>query len=103
MGRSFLFCMAAASCSLLPMKTDAATPPPDINDVLRAHEKELLALPEVRGVYVGLCSEKCEELCLHVMLARESAAARQALPKSLGGYLLVAEVTGDIRPVRGGK
>ena len=34
------------------------------------------------------------------MLSRETPATERALPKSLEGYPVVAEVTGEVRPLR---
>ena len=45
------------------------SPARDINDVLRAHDKELLAIPGVVGVYVAVL-EDGKTPCLKVMLAQ---------------------------------
>jgi hypothetical protein len=79
-------------------QTNSATPRRDINDVLRAHDKELLAIPGVVGVYVGLL-EDGKTPCLKVMLAQKSAVTERALPKSLEGYPVLSEVTGEVRPL----
>ena len=71
----------------------------DIGEVLRAHDQELLKLPNVVGVYVGLLADE-KTPCLKVMLSRETPATERALPKSLEGYPVVAEVTGEVRPLR---
>jgi hypothetical protein len=75
------------------------SPKRDINDVLRAHDKELLAVPGVVGVFVGLL-EDGKTPCLKVMLAQKSAETERAIPKMLEGYPVVVEVTGEIRPLR---
>ena len=72
--------------------------PRDINDVLRAHDKQLLAIPGVVGVYVGALSDG-KTPCLKVMLARESDDLKAAIPKTIEGYPVVTEVTGEIRPL----
>ena len=71
----------------------------DIGEVLRAHDQELLKLPNVVGVYVGRMADE-KTPCLKVMLSRETPATERALPKSLEGYPVVAEVTGEVRPLR---
>ena len=76
----------------------SATPRRDINDVLRAHDKELLAIPGVVGVYVAAL-EDGKTPCLKVMLAQKSAETERAIPKTLEGYPVVVEVTGEIRPL----
>ena len=75
-----------------------ASPRPDINNVLRAHDKELLAIPGVVGVYVSVL-EDGKTPCLKVMLAQKSAETEGALPKTLEGYPVVVEVTGELRPL----
>jgi hypothetical protein len=79
-------------------QTNSATPRRDINDVLRAHDKELLAIPGVVGVYVGLLDDG-KTPCLKVMLAQKSAETERALPKTLEGYPVLSEVTGEVRPL----
>lgn len=74
------------------------SPKRDINDVLRAHDKELLAVPGVVGVFVGLL-EDGKTPCLKVMLAQKSPEVERAIPKMLEGYPVVVEVTGEIRPL----
>ena len=71
---------------------------PDINAVLRAHDKQLLAVPGVVGVYVGLLADG-KTPCLKVMLAKKSAKAERAIPKNIDGFPVVIEITGEIRPL----
>ena len=70
----------------------------DINAVLRDHDKELLLIKNVVGVYVGLENDG-RTPCLHVMLARDSSEARQAIPSQIEGYKVLVEITGEIRPL----
>lgn len=79
-------------------QNNSPSPKRDINAVLRDHDKELLAIPGVVGVYVGLL-EDGKTPCLKVMLARKTAEAERAIPKTLEGYPVVSEVTGEIRPM----
>jgi hypothetical protein len=74
------------------------SPSRDINDVLRAHDKELLAIPGVVGVYVAVLDDG-KTPCLKVLLAQKSAETERALPKTLEGYPVVPEVTGEIHPL----
>ncbi|HSV63489.1 MAG TPA: hypothetical protein VLH83_09115 [Chthoniobacterales bacterium] len=77
---------------------NSATPKRDVNDVLRAHDKELLAIPGVVGVYVGVL-ENGKTPCLKVMLAQKTPETERAVPRTLEGYPVVIEVTGEIRPL----
>ena len=71
------------------------SPKRDINVVLAAHDKGLLAIPGVVGVYVGTLEDR-RTPCLRVMVARKTAESRN-VPQSIEGYPIVIEVTGEIR------
>jgi hypothetical protein len=67
----------------------------DINAVLAAHDKELLAIPDVVSVYVGT-TEDGRTLCLKVMLARKNPESERKIPRMIEGYRVVTEVTGNV-------
>jgi hypothetical protein len=73
----------------------SASPKRDINAVLAAHDKELLAIPGVVGVYVGTLEDR-HAPCLKVMVAHKTDSQR-AIPRTIEGYPVVIEVTGEIR------
>src|SRR3954465_10081139 len=85
-------------CGELMAQNNSPSPKRDINAVLREHDKELLAIPGVVGVYVALL-EDGKTPCFKVMLAKPSPETERALPKTLEGYPVVPEVTGEIRPL----
>jgi hypothetical protein len=74
------------------------SPARDINAVLSAHDKELLAIHGVVGVCVGVL-EDGKTPCLKVMLAEKSAEAERAIPRNIEGFPVVIEVSGEIRPL----
>ncbi len=74
------------------------SPSSEINEVLRRHEQELMALPGVVGIYVGLLPDGKTQ-CLKVMLSKGDKATLARLPKSLDGFRVQPEVTGVIRPM----
>ena len=74
-------------------------PKRDINAVLGDHDKELMAIPGVVGVYVGL-QEDQKTSCLRVMAVKRTKDLQRALPKSLEGYKVELEETGNIRPMQ---
>jgi hypothetical protein len=69
-----------------------------VNEVLAAHDEQMMAIPGVVGVYVGLLEDD-QTSCLRVMVAKKAAELQQALPESLEGYPVVLEETGVIRPL----
>lgn len=79
---------------------DSPAPKRDINAVLRAHDQELMAIPNVVGVYVGVLDDG-KTPCLKVMLSKESSETERAIPRAIEGYSVVTEITGEIRPLDG--
>jgi hypothetical protein len=79
-------------------QSNSPGPKRDINAVLRDHDKELMAIPNVVGVYVGVLNDG-KTPCLKVMIARKSAVTEQAIPRSIEGFRVITEVTGEIRPL----
>ncbi len=72
---------------------------PDINAVLRAHDKELMAIAGVVGVYVGLLDDN-KTSCLKVMVIKRTPEIERKIPKSLEGYPVLLDETGVIRPMQ---
>ena len=70
----------------------------DINAVLRDHDKELLAIPGVVGVYVGLLPDG-KTHCFKVMVLKETDDLKRRIPKTLEGYAVLIEESGVIRPL----
>ena len=70
----------------------------DINVVLKEHEKELLAIPGVVGVYVGLLSDD-RTLCMKVMVTKETDELKMRIPKSIEGHSVLIEESGVIQPL----
>ncbi len=58
-----------------------------------------MRVPNVVGTYVGLCADG-KALCIHVMLSRDTRETRSALPKTIAGYGVVVDVSGEIRPLK---
>jgi hypothetical protein len=71
----------------------------DINAVLKDHDKELLAIPGVVGVYVGLLPDD-KTPCLKVMVVKETEDLKRRIPKSIEGYPVLIEESGVIRPLK---
>ncbi len=76
-----------------------AYPVRDINDVLRDHDKELMAIPGVVGVYVGIMPDG-KTVCLKVLAAKKTPELEKKVPKTLEGYPVIVEESGVIRPMK---
>jgi hypothetical protein len=100
--RFLLICLVAAAftagCEENMAQNNSPSPKRDINAVLAAHDKELLAIPDVVGVYVGTLEDR-RTLCLRVMLARKNPETERKIPRSIEGYPVRVEVSGEIRPM----
>jgi len=71
----------------------------DINTVLKDHDEELLAVPGIVGVYIGLFPDD-KTPCLKVMVVKESEDLKRRIPKSIEGYPVLIEESGVIRPLK---
>ena len=78
----------------------SSKPKRDINAVLADHDKQLLTIPDVVGVYVGTSDDR-RTPCLKVMLARANPESQRKIPREIEGYPVVTEVTGDVRALDG--
>jgi len=77
---------------------ESPSPRRGINTVLAAHDQQLLDLPAVVGVYVGVLADGKTQ-CLKVMLARP-APETEKIPREIEGYPVVTEISGEIHPLR---
>ncbi len=91
-----LIVVLAIGCRQTMAQNNSPLPKRDINAVLTDHQKELMAIPGVVGVYVGVL-EDGRTPCLKVMLVEQRK--NRAIPSELEGYPVVTEVTGEIRPL----
>lgn len=68
-----------------------------IEDVLRDHTAELMAVPGVVGVYQGARDDGTP--CLRVMVIRRTPEIDAAIPEQIEGYPVEIEAGGEIRPL----
>jgi hypothetical protein len=94
----FLVLTFVVACRQNMAQNNSSSPKRDINVVLAAHDKELLAMPDVVGVYVGTLEDR-RTLCLRVMLARKNPETERKIPRLIEGYPVRVEVSGEIRPM----
>lgn len=87
------------ACQSDMAQTTSPSPKRDINAVLAAHDKELIALPDVVGVYIGTLEDN-RTLCIKVMLAKRNPEVERKIPRSIEGHPVRIEVSGIIRPMR---
>lgn len=68
-----------------------------IEEVLSAHSDELMAIPDVNGVYIGELEDG--QACITVLVSKKTALHKKKIPKKLEGYPVVIEETGEMRPL----
>lgn len=84
-----LVALVATACAEEPQVS------PSIQEVTARHAAELMAIPGVVSVGIGRGEEGTAVII--VGLDRDSATIREALPKSLDGFAVRAEVVGTYR------
>lgn len=70
----------------------------NINAVLRDHDKDLLTIPGVVGVFVGLLPDD-KTPCLKVIVVKETEDLKSRIPDFIEGYPVLIEESGVIRPL----
>jgi hypothetical protein len=65
-----------------------------IQEVLKEHAPDLLALPGVVGVAQGLCDRRP---CIKVYVIEKTSELAPKIPATLEGFPVVIEATGEIR------
>jgi hypothetical protein len=65
-----------------------------IKEVLKKHTKDLMSMPGVVGTGQGLCEGKP---CIKVFVIEKTPDLDQKIPKTLDGYPVVIEETGEIK------
>ena len=65
-----------------------------IQQVQEEHTKHLMSLPGVVGTAVG---EKAGKPCIKVLVTQKTAEIEKRVPKSLEGYPVVIEFTGEFK------
>lgn len=96
-------CASACVCLLLlgcspaypeELPEPAAVNQKTVEQVLREHTDELMAVPGVVGVAVGRCDDTP---CILVMVEKDSPELRRRIPAEIDGYPVRVEITGKIR------
>jgi hypothetical protein len=68
-----------------------------IQEVKEACEKQLMAMPGVMGVGIGLTKDR-RERCIKVYVGRDASAQAAQIPKEIEGYPVEVEIRGTFRP-----
>lgn len=98
---TFLLVAAGMVCGChresTPSKDTTPMNAQSIEKVLETHTPELMAIPGVVGVYQGELEDG--RACITVMVIESTPALESKIPKSLGGYPVVIEAGGEIKPL----
>jgi hypothetical protein len=74
---------------------ETAVPSKTIQEVLKEHTKTLMDIPGVVGVGQGLTDDDRD--CIKVFVASMTPEVKQQVPKTLNGYPVQIEVTGEFK------
>jgi hypothetical protein len=88
-------CTVAACRPHAPEGKARSMPDRPIVDVLASHTPGLMAMPGVVGTYQGAGTDGAPAIV--VMLARSDAGLERRIPRTLEGWPVVIEVTGELR------
>jgi hypothetical protein len=88
-----------AGCVRSTTYSPLSSPRRNITEVLATHEKDLMQIPGVVGVFVGL-AEDGKTVCIKVMLKAADPATEKKIPRQIEGYQVITEITGEIRPLQ---
>ena len=80
---------------------DRQANPRDIKTVMEAHTAELMSIPGVVGVAIGLNRQKTP--CILALVVRATKEIRTKIPKEIEGHPVELMVTGEIRGLSGDK
>lgn len=90
--------LLVGGCGSEPEGEDALTEQ-DINSVMDAHAKELMAIEGVTGVAVGALDDGTPSILILIM--EESDELNSLLPAELEGHPVRTMVSGEIKPMPG--
>jgi hypothetical protein len=71
-----------------------------IEEVLKAHARELLSLPGVVGTAEGKCADRP---CIMVFVEKANDDLRKSIPAEIEGYPVAVEEIGTLRALPGGE
>ena len=77
---------------------NSMTPSRSIDTVKDAHTSDLMKIPGVVGVYVGETDNGT--MVIGVMVKKRTPEIERQIPKTLEGYPVQIEETGEIKPLR---
>lgn len=93
----FAGCKSEHRQSIFVMDTLKTHHKRSIEEVMNAHTDELMAIPDVNGVYIGELEDGRE--CITVLVSKKTELHKRKIPQKIEGYPVVIEETGEIRPL----
>lgn len=90
-------CGKDANQGLPSEEVHAVTDLRPIDDVLRDHDDEILAIPGVTMIFIGV--NRHGEPCIKVGVEVANADVEERIPRELEGWPVVVEETGEVGPM----
>jgi hypothetical protein len=88
------FILAGSGLDVCVQKEGNAMPPKTLEEVLKRYTDELMQVQGVVGTAQGLCDNKP---CIKIFVIQRTKNLEEKLPKSLDGFPVEIEETGEIR------
>ena len=89
--------LALTYCSDELQKEENSMNKKSIEEVMNSHSDEIMAMKGVAGIYIGQLENG--KPCIVVMIIRKSEELNKKIPKTLEGYPVKIEVSGEIKPM----
>jgi len=94
---SVIVVFAFTNCSDNIPKEENTMNKKSIEEVMNSHTEKIMTMKGVAGIYIGQLEDG--KPCIVVMIKTESDELKNKIPKSLEGYPVKIEVTGEIKPM----
>ena len=88
---------AITFCSDKLQKKESSMNKKSIEEVMNTHSDEIMAIKGVAGIYIGQLENG--KPCIVVMIIHKSESLNKKIPKTLEGYPVKIEVSGEIKPM----
>ena len=92
-----IIALTLISCSDEIQKEKNSMNKKSIEEVMNSHSDEIMALIGVTGIYIGQLENG--KPCIVVLILKESEEPNKKIPKTLEGYPVKIEVSGEIKPM----
>ena len=92
-----LIAFVLTSCTNDVQKEENSMNKKSIDEVMKLHTNEIMAMKGVTGIYIGQLENG--KPCIVVLVIKKSKELENKIPKTFDGYPVKIEVSGEIKPM----